>query len=94
MTYVVPKNVVIQTGSVDADTLCGLPCSYYLDYNNLTNIPPTAGLPDYSGKPQGSTMFVNANGDLEWGIQTIYIDGGSGSTVFSNQERELNGGGA
>lgn len=94
MTYVVPKNVVVQLGDSDADTLCGLPCSYYLDYNNLTNVPANAGLPDYSTAATGSVMFVNSAGELEWGIQSIYIDGGSGATVFSAQERELNGGGA
>ena len=66
MTYVVPKNVVVQMGTVDADTLCGLPCSYYLDWNNMANIPENVGMPDFSAANPGEVLTIDAYGDPRW----------------------------
>lgn len=66
MTYIIPKNVVVQTGTVDADTLCGLPCSFYLDFNNLTNVPTNLSVLDSSTATPGQVLTVDAYGDARW----------------------------
>ena len=92
MTYVVPKNVVVRMGTVDADTLCGLPCSYYLDFNNLNNVPDNFGLPDVTNAPEGAVLSIDADGNTIWTLPTTYVDGGAANSVYYlNSERNIDG---
>ena len=74
-------------GTVDADTLCGLPCSYYLDYNNFVNVPTTS-IPGADTAAPGSVLSVDANGDYVWtttpNIFFEGIDGGSATSVYTS----------
>ena len=94
MSYIVPKSVVVQTGTVDANTLCGLPCSYYLDFDNLTNVPANLGIPDYSTASEGDLLTVNSSGDVVWSALSLQIDGGAAATVYSSANTTINAGGA
>lgn len=81
-------------GTVDADTLCGLPCSYYLDYENLVNVPDTQ-IPGTDTAQPGSILTVDENGDYQWTTnpQVFFssIDGGSATTNHSLSERYIDG---
>ena len=92
MTYVVPKNVVVQMGTVDADTLCGMPCSYYLDFNNFVNVPDNLGGVDTTNAPPGAVLTVDEDGNSVWVLPNSYIDGGAANSIFYlNSERNIDG---
>ena len=98
MTYVVPKNVVVQMGgTLDATTLCGLPCDYYLDYDNLNNLPPSLPVP--TQWVDGDVLQFDDQGNMVWApaqINNSSIDGGSAAASYtaSAVDNTINGGGA
>ena len=96
MTHIVPKTFNATNLSSNATSLCGLDCSYYLDYNNFVNTPQSLtdfGIPDGSN---GDVLTTDGSGNFTF--QTMdpnkFIDGGAAASVFSPAERTVTGGGA